>query len=53
VKLFTIMGVVMGGLALAIAPAGPAVCTWQRDQGAVSIGFAGADGGNPAAEHDH
>jgi hypothetical protein len=92
VKLLTIMGVVVGGLALAVAPAGPAlaaipqrgtvvegrsipgvalgatrqrvmttygtpafclstgqaVCTWQRDQGAVSIGFAGANGGNPA-----
>ncbi len=85
------MGVVLGGLALAIAPAGPAlaavpqrgtvvegrsipgvalgatrqrviatygtpascltgqaVCTWQRAQGAVSIAFAGASGGNPA-----
>jgi len=92
VKLFTIMGVVLGGLALAIAPAEPAlaavpqrgtvvegrsipgvalgatrqrvlatygtpafclstgeaVCTWQRSQGAVSISFAGASGGNPA-----
>jgi len=91
-KLFTIMSVVLGGLALAIAPAGPAlaavpqrgtvveghsipgaalgatrqrviatygtpafclsagqaICTWQRGQGAVSIGFVGATGGNPA-----
>jgi hypothetical protein len=95
VKLLTIMGVVGRGLALAIAPAGPAlaavpqrgtvvegrsipgvalgatrqrvvatygtpafclstgqaVCTWQRDQGAVGIGFAGANGGNPATRH--
>ena len=93
-KLLTIMGVVVGGLALAIGPAGPAlaavpqrgtvvegrsipgvalgatrqhvittygtpafclstgqaICTWQRDQGAVSIGFAGANGGNPAGK---
>jgi hypothetical protein len=92
VKLFTIMGAVLGGLALAIAPAEPAlaavpqrgtvvegrsipgvalgatrqhvlarygtptfclstgdaVCTWQRGQDAVSISFAGANGGNPA-----
>ena len=91
-KLFTIMGVVLGGLALAIAPAAPAlaavphrgtvvegrsipgvalgatrqrvlatygtpsfclsagkaVCTWQRSNGAVSIDFVGASGGNPA-----
>ena len=91
-KLFTIMGMVLGGLALAIAPAGPAlaavpqrgtvvegrsipgvtlgatrqrvlatygtpafclstgeaICTWQRAQGAVSISFEGAQGGNPA-----
>ena len=32
---------------------GQAVCTWQRGQGAVSIGFTGANGGNPAGNgHD-